>query len=176
MPSRRPRISAKARTDAVTARRAQQLSVLRSPISGVVTRMTAVLGASADPAQALVEVADPSALDIVLSLEPDRSGGGASGREVALSAGRAGGEPLGTGTVASSARRSTPRRARVAIRVTMPTTRRPLRIGESVFGEIAVATRAERRRGSGRGARARRRMSFKVFVVDAKRDRASRTR
>ena len=48
-----------ARSAAVTARRAQQLSVLRSPVSGVVTRMSAALGASVDAGQTLVEVADP---------------------------------------------------------------------------------------------------------------------
>jgi len=41
----------KARTEAVNAERASQLSVLRSPLSGVVTRMSAVLGASADAGQ-----------------------------------------------------------------------------------------------------------------------------
>ena len=60
----------KARTEAVTARRALQLSVLRSPVTGVVTKMTAVLGAPADAGQVLVEVADPSAFDVVLSLGP----------------------------------------------------------------------------------------------------------
>ena len=76
----------RARTDAVTTRRAQELSVLRSPVSGVVTRMTAVLGASADPAQVLVEIADPSAFDVVLSLGPGDAGEVHQGSRVALSA------------------------------------------------------------------------------------------
>src|SRR5439155_1615817 len=40
---------AQAQVAAVTARRSQQLATLRAPLSGVVTRMSAVLGASVDP-------------------------------------------------------------------------------------------------------------------------------
>src|SRR5207249_10723888 len=61
---------AQAQAAAVTARRAQQLATLRAPLTGVVTAMSAVLGASVDPSQALVEVADPSALDIVFNVTP----------------------------------------------------------------------------------------------------------
>ena len=50
---------AQAQLAAVTARRAQQLATLRAPLAGVVTRMTAVLGASVDPSQALIQIADP---------------------------------------------------------------------------------------------------------------------
>jgi len=91
-----------ARAAAVMARRAQQLSVLRSPVSGVVTRMSAVLGASADAGQVLVEVADPSAFDVVLMLGPTEAGAVRPGAPVVISAGeKVGGEPLGGGTVAS---------------------------------------------------------------------------
>jgi RND family efflux transporter MFP subunit len=134
---------AKARNDAVTARRAQQLSVLRSPVSGVVTKMTAVLGASADPAQVLVEVADPSSFDVVLSVSPAEAATVHQGSSVALSSGeKSAGDPLGTGIVASvgAALDSTSRS--VAIRVTMTAPRRPLRMGESVSGEIAIERRA----------------------------------
>jgi cobalt-zinc-cadmium efflux system membrane fusion protein len=129
----------KARTDAVTAQRAKQLSVLRSPVSGVVTRMTAVLGASADPTQVLVEVADPSAFDVVLSLGPSEAGAVHQGSRVTLSAGeKTGGEAIGSGIVASvGASLDTVSRS-VAIRVTTTSTRRPLRMGESVYGEIAT--------------------------------------
>ena len=125
------------------ARRAQQLSVLRAPIAGVVTRMSAVLGASADAGQTLVEVADPTAFDVVLSLGPTEAGDVRPGARVELSVGeKTGGEPLGTGTVASvgasldSASRSVP------VRVTVNSPRRALRLGESVYGAIAVETRA----------------------------------
>lgn len=131
----------RARTEAVTARRAQQLSVLRSPVSGVVTRMSAVLGASADAGQVLVEVADPSAFDVVLSLGPSEAGEVHQGSDVVLHAGeKASGEVLGRGLVASvGAALDTVSRA-VAVRATTTATRRPLRLGESVYGEIATQT------------------------------------
>ena len=133
---------AKARNDAVTAQRALQLSVLRSPVSGVVTRLAAVLGAAADAAQVLVEIADPSAFDVALSIGPTEAGAVHQGSKVALTAGeKAGGESLGTGTVTSvgvaldTASRSVP------IRVNVTTPSRALRLGESVYGNIAVETR-----------------------------------
>jgi RND family efflux transporter MFP subunit len=133
---------AKARNDYVTAQRAIQLSVLRSPVSGVVTRMTAVLGAPADPAQVLVEVADPSAFDIALSLGPTEAGSVRPGARVTVTAGeKAGGETLGVGNVASvGAAVDTGSRA-VQIRVNVVSPSRVLRLGESVYGVIAVETR-----------------------------------
>jgi membrane fusion protein (multidrug efflux system) len=132
---------AKARTDAVAARRAQQLSVLRSPVSGVVTKMAAVLGAPADAGQVLVEVADPSAFDVVLSLGPTEAAAVRPGASVDLSAGeKMGGEPLGAGRVASVGAAVDTTSRSVQIRVTVTTPRRALRLGESVYGNIAVET------------------------------------
>ncbi|HEV7993418.1 MAG TPA: efflux RND transporter periplasmic adaptor subunit [Gemmatimonadaceae bacterium] len=155
-----------ARAAAVTARREQQLSVLRSPVAGVVTRMSAVLGASADAGQTLVEVADPSAFDVVLSLGPGESGDVHAGARVAVSAGeKSGGESLGAGTVASVAATVDSAARSVAIRVSLKSPRRSLKLGESVYGEIAVETRpnavvvpAEALVPEGD--------SYKVFVVD----------
>jgi membrane fusion protein, multidrug efflux system len=157
---------AKARADAATARRAAQLSVLRAPISGVVTSVSATLGATADPAQPLVEIADPSATDVVLNTTPADAARIHDGASVSLVAGQSsGGESLGSGTVmdvggtVDSATRS------VAVRVRITSTRRPLRIGETVFGEIATAVRPNAivvpidalvPEGDG----------FKVFIVD----------
>lgn len=132
---------AKARADAVAARRASQLSVLRSPVSGVVTRMTAVLGAPADAGQVLVEVADPSAFDVVLSLGASDAAAIIPGRHVELTAGdKAGGESIGVGTVASvgAAVDSGTRSVQIRVAVTAPS--RTLRLGESVLGTIAVET------------------------------------
>ena len=156
----------KARADAATARRAAQLSVLRAPISGVVTSVTATLGATADPALPLVEIADPTATDVVLETTPADAARIHPGAAVALVAGQgAGGESLGSGSVADvggtvdSATRS------VSVRVRVVNARRPLRIGETVFGEIAtsvkpdavvVPTDALVPEGDG----------FKVFIVD----------
>ena len=133
----------KALTDAVNARRAKQLSVLRSPVSGVVTKMAAVLGAPADAGQVLVEVADPSAFDVVLSLGPTDASAVRPGARVQLAAGeKTGGDLLGLGRVASVGAAVDSATRSVAIRVTVTSPRRSLRLGESVFGEIAVAMRA----------------------------------
>ena len=158
---------AKARADAATARRAAQLSLIRAPISGVVTTVNATLGATADPSRPLVEIADPSATDVVLNTTPGDAARIRGGASVALVAGQsAGGESLGSGAVldvggtVDSATRSVP------VRVRVTTARRVLRIGETVFGEIAIAVRSNAvvipldalvPEGDG----------FKVFVVDA---------
>src|SRR6185436_5177735 len=133
---------ARAKSDEVAARRNEQLSVLRTPIGGVVTRMSATLGASVDPAQPLVEITDPRALDILMSVTPTDAARVRPGAKAALSAGQsASGEPLGVGSVVdvSGVVDSTTRS--VAVRVEAPTTRRPLRVGETVFGAIAVSTK-----------------------------------
>lgn len=133
---------ARARNDFVMAQRNLQLSVLRSPVSGVVTRMTAVLGAPADAAQVLVEIADPSAFDVALAIGPTEAGAVHQGSRVTISAGeKAGGEALGDGTVTSvGVALDTASRA-VPIRVNVTTPSRALRLGESVYGIIAVGTR-----------------------------------
>ena len=160
----------KARTDAVNAQRAQQLSVLRSPVTGVVTKMAAVLGAPADAGQVLVEVADPSAFDVVLSLGPTDASAVHPGSRVHLTSGeKSGGDPLGDGNVASVGAAVDTTSRSVAIRVTVTSPRRPLRLGESVYGEIAIETRPRAVvvpvealvPGDEPG-------SYKVFVVDAK--------
>ncbi len=158
---------AKARSDAVAARRAAQLSVLRSPIAGVVTRLTAMLGASVDVNQPLVEVADPSALDVVFTVTPAEAARVKPNAAVTLSAGqKAGGEPLGSGTVFQVAAAVDSATRGVSIRARAPGVRRPLRIGETMFGRIVVAVHPQAivvpvaalvPEGEG----------FKVFVVDA---------
>jgi len=144
---------ARAHSDAVAARRAQELATLRSPIKGVVTQLTAVLGGPADASQPIVEVADPAALDILLTVSPAAAARVHPGAAVILSAGRRaskvadsasgpgdGTEALGTGTVrdvsatVDSASRSVTVRARIAHPA------RALRIGETIFGSIVVAT------------------------------------
>ena len=158
---------AKARSDAVAARRAAQLSVLRSPIAGVVTRLTAVLGASVDVNQPLVEVADPSALDIVFTVTPAEAARIKPSAAVTLSVGqKAGGEPLGSGAVFQVSAAVDSATRGVAIRVRAPSTRRPLRIGETVFGQIVVATHP-RAIAVPVAALVPDGEGFKVFVVDA---------
>jgi RND family efflux transporter MFP subunit len=158
---------ARTRADVESAERASQLSVLRSPIGGVVTRMLATLGAMVDPAQPLVEVSDPGAVDVLLNATPTDAARVRVGAKVNLSAGStATGEPLGIGTVVDVAGTVDSVSRSVAIRVQAPTTRRLLKIGEMVFGGIAVGTRpsaivipSEALVPEGE--------HFKVFVVDA---------
>lgn len=134
---------ARARADLATAQRDASLATLRAPIGGVVTRMNATIGAAADPSQPLVEIADPSALDILLTVTPTDAGRVRPGAKVSLSAGQgASGEPLGIGTVADVGGTVDSATRGVTVRVQAPTTRRPLRIGETIFGQIAVATKA----------------------------------
>lgn len=159
--------AAKARADAANAQRAEQLSVVRSPLGGVVMRMTAVLGATADVSQPLVEVADPAALDILLNVTPNDAGRVRPGAKVTLAAGQsAAGDPLGIGTVVDVGGSVDTASRSVNVRVQVPTTRRPLRISETVFGQIAVAVHPnavtvplEALVPEGE--------EFKVFVVDA---------
>jgi RND family efflux transporter MFP subunit len=157
---------AKARADVANARKVVQLSVLRSPIGGIVTKMNAVLGAAVDTNQPLVEVADPSAVDIILSVGPAEAATVRAGTKVSLRSGEsATGEVIGVGNVMDVAGTVDSASRSVNIRVRAATTRRPLRIGETVYGEITLATREnavtaplEALVPDGDG--------FKVFVVD----------
>lgn len=159
---------AKARSDLVAARRALELSVMRSPIGGVVTRLDATLGASVDVSAPLVEVADPKALDVILAVTPSDAARVRPGAAVALREGQdASGAELGSGTATDIAATVDSVTRSVAVRVRAPATRRTLRIGETVFGRIAVSVRdgavtipVEALVPEGDG--------LKVFVVDEK--------
>lgn len=159
---------ASARAELAAARRTAQLSVLRSPISGVVTRMSATLGASVDANQPLVEVADPSALDVVLAISPTDAARIRPGNRVELRAGQnISAEKLGVGAVKDIAAQVDSATRNVAVRVSLPASVRPLRIGETIYGELAIDVRPnaltvplEALVPDGDG--------FRVFVVDAK--------
>jgi len=159
---------AQAQVAAITTRRAQQLATLRAPLAGVVTRMSAVLGASVDPTQALVEVVDPNALDIVFNVSPAEAERIHRGDGVTLTAGEGGGggEPLGQGEVTGVAAAVDSVTRAVAVRASVSRPARQLRIGESVFGRIvtavhprAVTVPVEALVPAGDG--------FQVFVVDS---------
>jgi RND family efflux transporter MFP subunit len=133
---------AKARADAEEARRNSDLSVLRSPINGVVTRMTATMGMPVDASTPLVEIADPTALDVLLNVTPTEAGRIRVGQKVAISAGQSSaGETLGIGDVADIGTLVDSTTRAVSVRVQIPTSRRPLRIGETVSGSVIVATK-----------------------------------
>jgi len=131
---------AQAQVAAITARRAQELATLRAPLAGVVTRMTAVLGAAVDQSQALVEVADPTALDIVLDVSPAEAARIRPGDAVTVTTGESGGgEALGEGVVNDVAATVDSVSRAVAVRARLVRPARPLRIGESVSGKIVTA-------------------------------------
>lgn len=157
-----------ARLNAVNAKRSRELSTLRSPIDGVVTRMNAVLGASADPAQVMVEVADPTAIDALLTLSPADASRVKVGDAVALYVGAAAsGSAIATGRIEDiSAAVDTASRG-VAARVEIASGAGTLRIGQTIFGRVAIAEHdhaivvpLEALVPTGEG--------FKVFVVDEK--------
>ena len=133
---------AQARDNDVIARRAQDLATLRSPIAGVVTHVSAVLGAPVDASQPVVGVADPHSLDVVLNLSPTESGRVNTGDAVTLTAGQsASGEPLGTGVVTAVGAAIDSASRTLAVRARLAHPARTLRIGETVFGEIVVSVR-----------------------------------
>lgn len=159
---------AAARSAAVAARREAQLSVLRSPISGVITRVSAALGASVDANQPLVDIADPSAVDALLGLSPAQAARVRVGNTVDLRAGQsASGEQLGIGRVIDVGATVDSATRNVSVRVSIPAAKRPLRIGETIYGDIAVATRASVISVPA-DALVPEGDQFRVFVVDAK--------
>jgi membrane fusion protein, multidrug efflux system len=131
---------AQARAAASLARRSAQLAVLRAPISGVVTKLDAPLGAQVDVTQPIVEVADLGALDIIFNVSPADAARIAPGASVTLSAGEsANGEPLGVGNIVDVGGAVDSTTRSVSVRAKAPPTARPLRIGETIFGEISTA-------------------------------------
>jgi len=131
---------AQARSALVAAQRAQSQATLHAPIAGVVTRMTAILGATVDPSQPVVAVADPTALDLAFAVAPSDGAQVRRGAAVSVSAGQSThGEALGDGVVTSvgAAVDSVSRAITVRARLVHPA--RTLRIGETVIGRIAIA-------------------------------------
>jgi RND family efflux transporter MFP subunit len=158
---------AQAQAAATTARRLAQLAVVRAPISGVITRLNASIGASADVNQPLVEVADLSALDIVFNVAPSDAAHITPGGAVTLSAGETStGEALGVGRIMSISGTVDSTTRSVEVRAQAPPTARPLRVGETIFGQISMGIKPRAivvpvaalvPEGDG----------FKVFVVNA---------
>ena len=130
---------AQARAAATTARRQAQLAVLHAPIAGVVTKLSAPIGATVDVAQSLVEIADLSALDILFNVSPSDAARIAPGASVMLSAGEtAKGEPLGIGRISDVGGAVDTATRSVSVRAQAPPGARPLRIGETIFGQITT--------------------------------------
>ena len=159
---------AKARADVVAQRRLLQLSVLRAPISGIVTKMNAVLGAAVDTNQPLVEISDPTAVDIILTVGPTDAAMVHPGAKVNLRSGeKSTGEVVGVGTVIDVAGTVDSASRSVSVRIRAASTRRPLRLGETIYGEITLSTR-ENAVIVPLEALVPDADGFKVFVVDPK--------
>ncbi len=132
---------AAAQTAAVTARRNAQLAALQSPLAGVVTRLTAVLGGPADPSEPVVAVADPDALDLLFALSVDQAARVRPGDSVLVMAGdQVGGDTLGAGRVRDVGAAVDPASRTITVRAHLSRATRALRIGEAVRGRIAVLT------------------------------------
>ena len=135
---------AQAQANAVTARRALELATLKAPIAGVVTRMTAVLGAPVDASVPVVAVADPGALDLLFSVSPADAAVVPRGATVSVTAGEdAHGEPVGDATVTDVGAMVDSANRAVLVRARMTRSQRALRIGETVFGRITVGTQKD---------------------------------
>lgn len=138
---------ANAQAAAVNARRARELAVLRAPFAGVVTRQLAMLGASVDPTQSLVEVADPQAQDVLLTLSPTDAARVRTGGTVTLFSGGSAGAPEGMavarGRVADVGAAVDSAAGGVFVRVAVTDRQRPLRFGETLVGRVGLGTHPE---------------------------------
>ncbi|MEP6780880.1 MAG: efflux RND transporter periplasmic adaptor subunit [Gemmatimonadaceae bacterium] len=158
---------AAAKSVSVNAHRALQLATLQSPIDGVVTKLTATLGANADVGQILVEVADTRALDVQLVLSPALAAKVHAGQSVVFrDRAAADAEGVADGKVADVSAVVDSNSRGVVVRVALGAQKRTLRIGESVYGQITAETHSnavvisdEALVPTGEG--------FQVFVVDA---------
>jgi cobalt-zinc-cadmium efflux system membrane fusion protein len=135
---------ASARSTDVAAQRAQQLATLRAPFSGVVTRLSAVLGATADPGQPVASIADPNALDLVFSLSATEAARVRPGATVTITSGQGvRGDALGEAVVSTVGAALDTATRTVAIRARLTHPARVLRIGETIFGRIDVGVRRD---------------------------------
>ena len=131
---------AAAQLNALTARRARDLSHIRSPFAGVVTRLTAAVGASVDAGQPLVEITDPSVLDVVLPVSPAVAGRIRHGQRVDLLGGTGQDTArIGVSQVADVSAIVDSLSRSVSVRLTLLSSSRVLRIGETVFARVMVA-------------------------------------
>ena len=121
---------ARAEADLAAARRTLSLAILRSPIAGVVSRMSARLDASVDPSGPLVEIVDPEALEVVFHLSPGDAARVERGARVVLEADSS---ALGRVAGIDAAIDST---GSVEVRARLTGGSQPLWLGQSVTGSI----------------------------------------
>jgi membrane fusion protein (multidrug efflux system) len=125
----------------IAAQRANELSTLRAPFDGVVTRVSVVQGTAIDANAVLAAVTDPTKLNVVVALSPDDAARVRRGARVTL---RGGGTPdaplIGDGMVAGIGAILDSTTHAVPVRITLRHTVRPLRVGETVTSDIAIST------------------------------------
>lgn len=127
----------------IAARSTLGQSVMRSPISGIVSAVNARLNAQADPATTLVQVVDPSGLEVHLSVPPDQAGRIQPRQPVHLSVGRAaGGAALGEGVVTGIGAVIDTANGSVDVRAALTRPAGRLFVGQDVFATIDVARQA----------------------------------
>ena len=133
---------ARARADLQEARRMEELSTLRTPISGVVTSLNAALSRPVDVAVPVVQVVDPRGLEIHFHLSPADAGRVTRGAKVELTSGTEGEHhSVGIGTVTgiSAALDTATHSVDVIATIAAPT--RPLKVGEELNGAILLTSR-----------------------------------
>ena len=128
-----------AKATALNARRARDLSHVRAPFAGVVTRLTAVSGANVDVGQPLIEITDPSVLDLLLPVSPASASSIRPGQAVDLFEGNsAEGSAIGRATVADVSAAVDSASRGVPVRLFIVSSKRMLRVGESIFVRLVV--------------------------------------
>ncbi len=129
-----------ARLAAVTARRARELAHVTAPFAGVVTRLSVAMGANVDVGQPLVEITDPSLLDVVVPVAPGDAGHIRAGQTARLFEGTgADTVAIGDARVADVSAVVDSLSRGVPVRLSLGRTARVLRIGESVFARVLVS-------------------------------------
>ncbi|HYV96397.1 MAG TPA: efflux RND transporter periplasmic adaptor subunit [Gemmatimonadaceae bacterium] len=157
---------AQANAAAQAAHRVLDLSVIRSPIDGIVTQLSAVIGAGVDVGQPLVDVTDINAIDINLTLSIADARRVAVGQSVAIHPGTGDADAaIAAGRVADVSRVVDTASLGVMTRVEIVSGMAAVRLGESLRGRItvgeharAIVVPAEALVPDGE--------AFKVFVVD----------
>lgn len=130
---------ARARGEAATARRTAELAAMRAPMAGIVLRVTAVPGTTADPGMPLVELADPAAVDLAFALAADDAARIRVGQAITLH-GAAPADSLGSATVTSIGAAVDSVTRAIEVRAALGRTPRPLRFGEAVTGAVRLGT------------------------------------
>jgi len=134
---------AQANANAQAAHRALDLSAIRSPIDGTVTKISAVLGSAVDVGQPLVEVTDASVLDVALMLAVADASRVKAGQSAALHLGSdATGPAVAAGHIIDVSASLDSATLGVTARIALDRGMGAVRIGESLFGRVTVGDHA----------------------------------